>query len=117
MLKCHCRDCQRVSGGGFVCAVVVPADSLTLTGSVPKYQFQPSEGGGLHKRGFCPECGSPVTGAENTEHPSGFVGIHAASLDDPGVFRPQMEIFVSDAQPWDQLDPRLPKFEKYPPMR
>jgi hypothetical protein len=35
-------------------------------------------------------------------------------LDDPSWFRPQMDIFISDAQPWDQVDPALPKFEKYP---
>jgi hypothetical protein len=32
----------------------------------------------------------------------------------PG-FRPQMHIFTSDAQPWDQMDPALPKYDKYPP--
>jgi Glutathione-dependent formaldehyde-activating enzyme len=31
MLKCHCRDCQQVSGGGFVPAVLVPAESFRLT--------------------------------------------------------------------------------------
>jgi hypothetical protein len=32
------------------------------------------------------------------------------------LFQPQMDIFVSDAQPWDSMDPKLPKFEKYPPF-
>jgi hypothetical protein len=27
-----------------------------------------------------------------------------------------MDIFVSDAQPWDQMDPAMPKFEQYPPL-
>jgi hypothetical protein len=26
-----------------------------------------------------------------------------------------MDFFVSDAQPWDQMDPAIPKFEHYPP--
>jgi hypothetical protein len=26
-----------------------------------------------------------------------------------------MDIFMSDAQPWDQTDPAMPKFEQYPP--
>jgi len=43
------------------------------------------------------------------------VGILAGSLDDPSWFHPQMDIFVSDAQPWDQMDPAIPKFEQYPP--
>jgi len=32
------------------------------------------------------------------------------SLDDPSEFRPQW-IFRSDAQPWDQLDRAIPKYE------
>jgi len=38
----------------------------------------------------------------------------ASSLDDPSLFKPQMDIFVSDAQPWDQMDPSIPKFKQYP---
>jgi len=26
-------------------------------------------------------------------------------------------MWISDAQPWDHMDPNLPKFEKYPPQR
>jgi hypothetical protein len=37
------------------------------------------------------------------------------ALDDPSWFKPQMDIFTSDAQPWDQMDPSLSKFEQYPP--
>jgi hypothetical protein len=27
-----------------------------------------------------------------------------------------MDIFTSDAQPWDQMDPAIPKYDKYPPV-
>jgi len=27
-----------------------------------------------------------------------------------------MDIFTSDAQPWDLMDPAIPKYEKYPPL-
>ena len=43
------------------------------------------------------------------------MGVLAGSLDDPSWFQSQMDIFVSDAQPWDQIDPAMPKFEQYPP--
>ena len=42
-------------------------------------------------------------------------GITASSLDDPRLFRPQFDIFTSDAQPWAHMDPELPKFERYMP--
>ena len=115
MLKCHCRDCQRASGGGFAAAVLVPADAFRLTQGSPEYHLQSSLAGGQHKRGFCPKCGSPLTGGENTEHASGVVGVLAATLDDPSWFQPQMEIFTSEAQPWDQLDPALRHYPQYPP--
>lgn len=115
MLQCHCRDCQRVTGGACVYVVVVPTQAFKLTRGTPRYHFTESEAIGIHRRGFCADCGSPVTGAENRDGTRGIVGITAASLDDPSEFRSQLHAWVSDAQPWDQMDPALPKFEKYPP--
>ena len=116
MLKCHCRDCQQLTGGGFAPAVLVPAEPFRLTRGQLRYHFTPSIARGKHKRGYCAECGSRVTGAESEEK-SEFVGILAGTLDDPSWFHPQMDIFVSDAQPWDQMDPAIPKFEQYPPQQ
>ena len=116
MFKCHCRDCQHATGGGHACAVIVPAGSFRFTSGTPRYHFTQGAAGGQHKRGFCAECGSRLTGGENPEGTSGMVGINAGSLDDPRWFRPQMDIFSSDAQPWDQMDSTIPKYEAYPPM-
>src|SRR5437016_1345137 len=35
-------------------------------------------------------------------------------LDDPSWFKQQMDVWTSDAHAWDQMNPALPKFEKYP---
>ena len=113
MLKCHCGDCQQASGGPFAPAVLVPAEAFRLTKGTLRYHFASREKGGKHKRGFCAECGARITGGES-ETPSEMVGLLAGSLDDPSEFQPTMDIFISDAQPWDQMDPSLPKFEEYP---
>ena len=42
--------------------------------------------------------------------------IHAASLDDPGRYEPQMVTYTVRGHAWDRLDPVVPKFEKMPPM-
>jgi len=115
MFKCHCRDCQQVTGGGLAPAVLVSPEAFRLTRGQLRYHFTPSLARGKHKRGFCPECGSRITGGEFEGGESQFVGIVAGSLDDPSWFHPQMDIFVSDAQPWDQMDPAIPKFEQYSP--
>ena len=58
---------------------------------------------------FCPECGSRLFGGKSDFGQ----GIAAGTLDDPRLYKPQHEIWTSDAQPWDHMDPKLPKFEKY----
>jgi|SRR5882724_848485 len=111
MFNCHCRDCQRTIGSGFAPVVYVPAKAFKITKGTPRYHFTSSEMIGPNKRGFCPECGSRLFDGA-TERGQ---GILVSSLDDPSLFKPQMHIWTSDAQPWDQMDPDLPKFEKYAP--
>jgi hypothetical protein len=114
MGQCHCRDCQRSSGGPFVAVVVVPVDALKVLKGSPRYFDTLSDRGGCIHRGFCPDCGSPVLAKfDLAPH---LIGIRAGSLDDPGWFRPDYDIWTSDAQPWDYMNPALPKFEKYPPF-
>lgn len=113
MFKCHCRDCQRVSGGPYSPVIYVPARTFTITRGALRYHLTPGEATGEHKRGFCPECGSRVSGGEGPG--STGVGMTASSLDDPSWFRAAFDMWAADAQPWDTMDPVLPKFEKYPP--
>jgi hypothetical protein len=113
MFKCHCRDCQQVSGGPFAAVVYVPAATFRLTRGTIAHHATPG-GFGPHQRGFCAQCGSRLTGGEGPG--STGIGMTAASLDDPSWFKPQMEMWVRDAQPWDQLDPELPQFDTYPPQ-
>ena len=117
MFKCHCRDCQQATGGGFAPGMLLPRAAFRLTRGQLRYHLTPSIRRGKHQRGFCSECGSRITGGEFEGGDSPFIGILAGSLDDPSWFQPQMDIFVSDAQPWDQMDPKIPKFEQYPPIQ
>jgi hypothetical protein len=112
MLHCHCRDCQRSSGGPFSSFVIVPAESFKISGGSLNFYSSPSEAGGKTHRGFCPGCGSPILAkSDSVPH---IVGIKTASLDDPRWFTPQMDVWTSDVHSWDQMNPALPKFEKYP---
>ena len=112
MFNCHCRDCQRATGSAFSAVVYVPAKAFKITKGSPRYYATSSEMGGHNKRGFCPDCGSRLFGGTTDQGQ----GITASSLDDPGLFNPQFEIWTSDAQPWDHMDPKVPKFEKYAPQ-
>jgi hypothetical protein len=112
MGNCHCRDCQRASGTGYSSAVLVPASTVNIVKGEPKYHSVTAASGRTARRGFCAECGSPLF-ADNTSG-SGMMAIKPASLDDPSWFKPMADIWTSSAQPWDHMNPNLPKFPKDP---
>jgi hypothetical protein len=115
MLNCHCKTCQKVTGGPYVPVVIVLTKAFKLTKGALKYHYtEKVDEAGQHKRGFCADCGSRLTGAES-DTPGRWLGLTASSLDDPSWFNAQFDIFVSHAQPWDVMDPKRPKHAKYPP--
>jgi hypothetical protein len=112
MLHCHCRDCQRSSGGPFSSFVVVPKAGFKLVQGSLRFHVSPSEAGGQNHRGFCPDCGSPIVSKPDAIPQ--LVALRTASLDDPGAFELQMDVWTSDAYAWDEMNPARRKFDKYP---
>jgi hypothetical protein len=110
--KCHCRDCQRATGSAFAMGVFFPTPAFTFTKGEAQYYVVKGESGRTVYRGFCPACGSPV-GARAEAFPDIRV-VYAASLDDPSGLEPLAEVWTSSAQPWDYLNPALPKYEHQP---
>ena len=88
MLKCHCRDCQQMSGGPYTPVVYMPAKAFHITRGELRHYSTPGESSGHNLRGFCTECGSRLTGAESERG----IGITASSLDDPSGFQPKMHL-------------------------
>ena len=114
MLKCHCRDCQQISGGGFAAAVLI-RPTWGLTRGQLRPISRPASDEASINAAFVPNAGrdEQERNWKETMHNSSGCSV-AASLDDPSWFQPQMDIFVSEAQPWDQMDPAIPKFGQYP---
>jgi hypothetical protein len=110
--NCHCRDCQRATGSAFASVLFVPTAAFKLTKGEPKYYRVTADSGNTRDLGFCPTCGSPVL--INPSADPSLVIIQAASLDDLSWLRPAVDIFTSSAQPWDHMNPALPKFEREP---
>ena len=108
-LNCHCRDCQRATGTAYASGLFVSASAFRFTKGEPKYHIATADSGKTVGRGFCAECGSLVV-ATQAAFPI-FI-IYASSLDDPSCHRPTMDQFTSSAQPWDHMDPTLPKYPK-----
>ena len=102
---CQCRRCQRLTGTGHSAAIQVGRDQITVTGEPSRYVDSDSEAGYAVTGEFCAACGAPLF--SSTERFPGKINIHAGSLDDPSLFKPQRVVFRSAAQHWDYVDPDL----------
>ncbi len=79
---CHCRMCQRATGGVSIAFVNVPAEKLRWEAEPDWYQSSP-----IAHRPFCTRCGTPLGFAflENGEN----IDLTVGSFDDPARFRPR----------------------------
>ncbi len=84
----------------------MPSFALAITGNYKEFPTLAASGNTLF-RAFCPECGTTLFGRN-----SGFTRVRpvsAATLDNPVIYKPQKDMWVVDAQPWDFMNPDLPK--------
>ena len=111
---CWCRLCQYLGGGSGTVNVCFPADKVTTTGEI-RWHESVADSGNAMRRGFCPECGTPLFSlAESRPH---LTFIRAGALDDPGLIGPQAVIWTGAAPDWATFDPELPHHEaQIPPV-
>ena len=78
---CHCRMCQRATGGVSIAFVNVPVAGVEWQSGPDWYQSSP-----IAHRPFCSTCGTPLGFAflENGEN----IDLTVGSFDDPSRFRP-----------------------------
>jgi hypothetical protein len=110
---CQCRDCQKRSGTGHGSYLTFPSRAdVKITGAATDWRVT-ADSGNEKIHSFCPVCGSPVylTFAANPDP----IAVHAASLDDPGRFKPGAVTYSSRGHAWDTLGPSLQMFEQMPP--
>ena len=104
--QCQCRDCQRDTGAGHSSVMVFPRAAMRVTGPVSEI-LRTADSGAEKLKGFCSACGSPLY-SKPVARPD-MIGIYVGGLDDPSGFKPDVVIFASRGQPWDHLDPALPR--------
>jgi hypothetical protein len=113
MNDCQCHDCQHTSGTGHGSYLSFPSrNDVKLTGRATHWDMV-ADSGNVKTRGFCPACGSPVY-IMFAAMPDVFT-VHAASLDDPARYKPQIVTYRARGHAWDHVDPTLPVFELMPP--
>ena len=77
---CHCRMCQRATGGVAAALKEVPRSALAWTREPDRYISSP-----IAQRGYCAACGTPLTYEGNG---SDCLDLTVGSFDDPSRLHP-----------------------------
>ena len=110
--NCHCRDCQRASGSAYCPVMYVPKSALKVTGPEPRYATLNAESGRRVDRGLCASCGSNLFIL--AELVPAMQGLWAGSLDDPNIFKPQINVWTRSAPRWSRFDTSLKSLDVAP---
>lgn len=97
---CHCRMCQKAFGAYYAPLVAVGEAQVTWTRGQPK-RFASSN---FVKRGFCGDCGTPLT----YEAPDG-LSLAAGAFDDPSRLPPTIQFGVECKLAFVDAIPALPE--------
>jgi hypothetical protein len=111
---CQCVDCQHRSGTGHGSYLTFPSRADVKLAGKAAHCDVIADSGNVKTHSFCPACGSPVY-LTFAAMPDLFT-VHAASLDNPGRFKPHAITYTARGHAWDRVDPALAAFEKMPPM-
>ncbi|WHO40628.1 GFA family protein [Sphingobium sp. AP49] len=111
--RCGCAGVASVNIWAAV-ALCFPTDKVTTSGTVG-WHYSIADSGNAMKRGFCPNCGTPLFSlAESRPH---LTIIRAGALDDPTRVAPEVVIWTAAAPQWVCHAPQLPQYPaQIPPV-
>jgi hypothetical protein len=95
---CHCRMCQKAFGSFY--GPLVTGHNVVWTRGAPKH-FASSN---RVKRGFCADCGTPLTYEVDGEH----VELAIGAFDNPILVAPVIQVNPADKLPFADGIPGLP---------
>ena len=108
---CHCRDCQRQTGGAFVVNALIETDRIEMLSGEPVAISMPTESGRPHDIYRCAACATAVWSDYGRRPALRFV--RATTLDDPEALPPDVHIFTRSKLSWVGLPPEVSAFEIY----
>ena len=100
---CHCRLCQKATGGAFFARAIFLAGDIKWSGETTRWPTSPRI-----DRLSCGRCGTPMFAKPN--NPPARLGVALATLDDCNAIRPTAHIWVSEKLDWLALDDGLPQY-------
>ncbi len=113
--NCHCRDCQRTSGGTHTLSLPIARERFEhVQGEVTHYD-KPADSGRVVRMHGCARCGARLWN-EPLASPQMLV-VKPGTLDDPSWAVPVGNIWTDSALPWVVIDPDLVNFARQPADR
>jgi hypothetical protein len=104
---CHCRDCQRITGGAFVINIWIESRFVETGPPVPN-SFRLA--GKPHEVFFCGSCGTYVWSRYDIVA-GDCLFVRAGTLDNPAAVKPDVHIFTRSKLPWLALPKDVPAFK------
>ena len=100
---CHCRMCQRASGGVFAALAGGAAANFAWTRGTPSYFASSS----LARRAFCAQCGTPLSFKYDTPEARMYTTI--GSLDHPEDVKLVKQYGIESRLPWVKFCEEVPE--------
>ena len=107
---CHCRDCQRQTGGAFVVNAIIETDQIVRETGETVVFTMPTESGRPHDLVRCATCATTLWSDYGRRRVVSFVRV--MTLDDPTALSPDAHIFTRSKSPWVEVI-GAPCFEVY----
>ena len=107
--KCHCEDWRKCDGAPYLTNIFVKEASLDIQGNLKSYILQSESGNRITKK-FGEKCGCQMF-SFNEGRP-GLVRIHAGTVNELEVVKPQGDVWISKKIPSIKMNKTLDKFEK-----
>ena len=109
---CHCRDCQRLTGSGFVINIWIEKKFVEANHAAAK-SFRLTGGTGKrHDVFFCDTCGTYLWSRYHGA-PGEALFVRAGTLDHPEAVRPDVHIFTRSKLPWLDLPEGVPAYKSF----
>jgi hypothetical protein len=106
---CHCRMCQRSSGGPVQASAEIPVAGFTLIkGELKAYRSSDAA-----VRHFCANCGSQISFRPAVD-PT-WVSVNTPTLDHPDALPPRRHIWRESRIAWFETTDTLPRHEREAP--
>ncbi len=107
---CHCKQCQRSSGGAFNVSTVVLVEDFEFDDCTPDTHHVSGPTGIEYEAWGCDNCGCTIGG--KSVAPTELMVVRPGTLDDTTGIEPKAHIWTREKQDWVEIPEGMPAFEE-----